>query len=134
MTPVVIDASVTMAWILPDEQSESADTLRSTLLEGQALAPAFWWIEIRNVLLMAERRGRIESGAPEIELKALGALEISLDAAPEEGALLTLARTHQLSIYDALYLELAKRKGVALATLDRRLAEAAQAERVALAL
>lgn len=133
MTATVIDASIAMAWILPDEHSEAADGLRQALVAGDALAPWFWWVEVRNVLIVAERRDRIEIGAAETELRALSAFPISFDHDPEEGALLSLARTHQLSIYDALYLELARRKGAALATLDKRLVAACRAERVDLA-
>lgn len=130
----VIDASIAMAWILPDEHSEAADSLRHVLVAGEALAPWFWWVEVRNVLIVAERRNRIEVGAAETELTALSAFPISFDHEPEERALLNLARAHQLSVYDALYLELARRKGSMLATLDKRLAAACRVERVNLAL
>lgn len=129
---IVIDASVAAAWVLPDEHSESAETLKIDIVEQGMLVPVLWWAETRNLLVIAERRGRI---APEVSDQALAQfrrLPLSFDADPEEGTLLSLARAHRLSVYDALYLELARRKGATLATLDKRLAEAARTERVGL--
>ena len=96
------------------------------------MAPALWWAEVRNVLLMAERRGRITPPDPDVStgLRAIGRLNIRLDHAPESGAFLRISRTHRLSAYDALYLELAVRDGRPLASLDRSLIHAAAAEGV----
>lgn len=134
MTALVVDASVAAAWILPDEHSEGAEALKIEIAERGILVPALWWAETRNVLLMAERRGRIDADVTAEALVQLGRLPVAFDSEPEEGALLSLARAHQLSVYDALYLELARRKGTALATLDKRLAAACRVERVDLAL
>ena len=134
MTALVVDASVAAAWILPDEHSEGAEALKIDIAERSMLVPTLWWAETRNLLLMAERRGRIGEALTAKALIQLTRLPIVFDGEPEEGALLSLARAHQLSVYDALYLELARRKGTALATLDKRLAAACRAERVELAL
>ncbi len=134
MTALVVDASVAAAWILPDEHSEGAEALKIDIAERSMLVPTLWWAETRNLLLMAERRGRIGEAVTAKALAQLARLPVAFDGEPEEGPLLSLARAHQLSVYDALYLELARRKGTALATLDKRLAAACRAERVELAL
>lgn len=134
MTALVVDASVAAAWILPDEHSESAEALKIDIAERSMLVPTLWWAETRNLLLMAERRDRINEALTTKALTQLARLPVVFDGEPEEGALLSLSRSHQFSVYDALYLELARRKGAALATLDKRLAAACRAERVELAL
>lgn len=134
MTALVVDASVAAAWILPDEHSTSAEALKIEIAERSMMVPTLWWAETRNLLLMAERRGRIDEAVTVKALAQLARLPVAFDSEPEEGALLSLARAHQLSAYDALYLELARRKGSALATLDKRLAAACRAERIDLAL
>ena len=86
--------------------------------------------ELANVLLVKERRGRI---TPELSRKPIQLVEKMLpstDKIIDTGAILALGRQHGLSAYDAAYLELAKRIGAPLATLDRKLAQAAEAEGV----
>lgn len=134
MTLLVVDASVAAAWVLPDEHSAAAEALKPDIIEQGMVMPALWWAETRNLLIMAERRGRIAADVSDLALAQLRRLPVIYDTEPEEGALLTLTRAHRLSVYDGLYLELARRKGAVLATLDKRLAEAARTERVALAL
>jgi predicted nucleic acid-binding protein len=92
--------------------------------------PALFWHELANVMLVNERRGRI---TPELSRKAIQLVEKMLpstDKIIDTGAILALGRQHGLSAYDAAYLELAKRIGAPLATLDRKLAQAAEAEGV----
>jgi predicted nucleic acid-binding protein len=67
---------------------------------------------------------------PDALLAALDGLKIELDHAAGSGAVVALARRHRLTAYDALYLELAMRRGLALATLDRALAAVVVAEGV----
>lgn len=127
--PFVLDCSVTMAWILPDEAESGAAALGESLVETTALVPALWPIEVANVLLVATRRGRIEEEAWPQLLDRLAALPIDTD--PETGVRawtdsLRVARDHQLSVYDAAYLELAMRRRVPLATLDGDLGAAAR--------
>jgi predicted nucleic acid-binding protein len=134
--PLVIDASVTLAWCLDDEQSEYADVILKRVSEDSAMVPSVWPIEVANGLLIAERRGRLS--APEIpRLHSLlsdfpiHAEEPALESAL--GPVISLARTHDLSAYDASYLELAMREGIPLATLDDALRAAAGKSGVALA-
>ena len=131
MTTFVLDCSVTMSWVFPDEASEATDRLRETMIEGRAFVPALWPVEVGNVLLTATRRGRISAGEwPRIRTN-LEALPVEIDPVSTSrawGAALELAREHRLSGYDATYLELAVRMQLPLATLDRALAASARAE------
>ena len=129
----VLDASVALAWCFEDEGGDYAINVLKRLRESEAVVTHHWPLEIANGLLTAERRGRVES----TEVPALSHLLLSLPIAvdPAERSLsLTasyrLARTHGLTSYDAAYLELATRCGLPLATLDARLAVAAEAEGV----
>jgi len=98
----------------------------------EAVVPALWWFEIRNTLIVNERRKRISKADTTQFLERLSRLSIRLDRIPNEAEVLRLARTHRLSVYDAAYLELAERELLPLATLDSDLAKAARAERVRL--
>ena len=100
--------------------------------EAELGAPWLFWVELRNILIVGERRGRLAPGLAEGFLEAVEALGLALDAAPSSAAVLRLARGHRLTAYDALYLELALRQGARLMTLDGALAQAARAEGVAL--
>jgi predicted nucleic acid-binding protein len=84
--------------------------------------------EIRNVLLVAGRRGRLSADDIMLAMTGLGELNLVVDDAPDYLAIYDLATRYSLSFYDAAYLELARRSDTALATLDRRLALAAVAE------
>ena len=124
----VLDSSVTMAWVFPDEQSTAALAMRDRLLTETAVVPAVWPFEVTNVLALGERRGRISPGDADQFLVTLQKLPIVLDTArplalPE--SLLVLARSSGLSAYDAAYLELAQRLGLPLATQDKRLRQVA---------
>ena len=126
----VLDCSVTMAWVFPDEANESTDALLESLLKDSAVVPVLWPIEVGNVLLIATRSGRItENDWPRIR-DDLEALPIEVD--PEScdrvlDTVLLIANKHELSIYDAMYLELALRRGLPLATLDKKLTVAGKA-------
>jgi predicted nucleic acid-binding protein len=130
--PLVIDASVVAAWHFPDERSAVGDSVLTRLESDRARMPALWWFEVRNVLLIGERRGRTAREHTEPFFDFLRGLPIEIVPFPDELAVLGLARRHQLSFYDATYLELAQRQHIALATLDRALARAAVAEGVPL--
>lgn len=130
--PFVLDASVTVCWAFPDEQHPVADRA-ATLLQtpGEiAIVPPLWWYEVRNALLVSERRGRTTQDRTGIFLDDLSNLSIHVSAGPESNALLDLARSHQLSAYDAAYLSLAIRERHPLATIDRKLVAAAHALKV----
>jgi predicted nucleic acid-binding protein len=129
--PFVIDASMTASWVLPDEQSEIAILWKERLTLGGAVAPAIWWYEVRNLLLMAERRSRIDGKYVEIALGLLDNYPITIADRPEAGVVMQLARHHDLTIYDATYLELALRMEIPLATFDKALVKAARTEGVA---
>ena len=81
---------------------------------------------------MGERRNRLSEAQTARFLKYIGELPIEVDRDPDDNLVLSLARTHRLSVYDAVYLELAQRKDLPLATLDKALISAAQVERIAL--
>jgi predicted nucleic acid-binding protein len=128
LSRIVVDASAVAAWLLPDEAGPVAlDELAHATLD----APWLFWAELRNILIVSERRGRLPVGAGETFLSAIDALNVRLDAAPLEPDVMRIARAHGLTVYDALYLELALRLGAPLATLDGRLAEAARRSSVA---
>ena len=128
---IVVDASVAAAWCFPNETgSVAADAVAEQLVSENGIVPGIFWYEIRNVLIAAERRGRIEREEADRFLRRLDELRLEVDHAHSESALLGLARRHQLTIYDAAYLETAVRRRAALATLDTALAAAAVRERV----
>jgi predicted nucleic acid-binding protein len=124
---LVLDASIAASWAFEDERDDVAARVMQRVRAGVACAPSVWWFEIRNSLLMGERRGRIPRPMVVAFLRELAQLPIDLDHAPVETVLLDLARRHRLTVYDAAYLELATRLGAPLATLDRALADAAAA-------
>lgn len=129
----VLDASVTLAWAFAD-QSRHAAAFRAAdlLMTGSevALVPELWWYEVRNILLMSERQGRISGDGTIQFLHQISQLRIQIDPRRADGPLLELARRHKLTVYDAAYLALAIREGLPFATLDKTLAAAALAERV----
>ncbi len=127
----VLDVSVTVAWCLPDEESETANRALDRLRSDEAVVPALWWFELRNALVVNERRARLAETETATFLSDLGRLPIRLDERPGNSDLvLALARRHGLTAYDAAYLEAGVRHGAPVATLDRKLAAAADAEGV----
>ena len=132
MSGLVVDASVVVAWLFDDEDEPRADRLLGQLVEDGALVPQLWHLETRNSLLTAERRGRLSAEEVKERLDALKGLPIATDEEPDLQSAFELARAHELSLYDALYLELAKREGAELATLAGPLGRAAVAEGVSL--
>jgi len=126
--PIVIDASVTMAWCFEDEATEAAEGVLDQLKEDRAVVPAIWQLEVTNVLLVAERRKRLTEAQAARFLGLLGRLPIRVHATPYDTAsVLAAGRRHELSAYDAAYLVLAERLAAPLATLDGRLAAACRA-------
>jgi predicted nucleic acid-binding protein len=122
----VLDASVCACWAFEDEDHPVADVAFSSLQTEEAVVPALWWFEVRNILIVNERRGRINEQETDFFLRALAVFRIRIDREPEQAGVLRMARTQGLSVYDAAYLELAYREKLPLATLDRRLGEAAR--------
>ena len=126
----VLDCSVALAWALPDKTSKRAERFLVDLGEETLLwVPALWWYELANALTMAHRRRRLtESEAVQL-VELYSALPIQTDAHLNSDAVRrfqALAKEHSLSAYDAAYFELAQRKGIGLATLDKRLTSAAR--------
>lgn len=130
--PIVIDASVAASWALPDENHPDVAFALERVQSERGVVPALWWYEIRNILLVSERRRRLSESDTAEFLEALSDLRITQDQSAVGSRLLQLARAHKLTIYDAAYLELAKRTASPLATLDSELIRAARAEGVAL--
>jgi predicted nucleic acid-binding protein len=128
--PFVVDASVAACWLLPDETDHRADAAFARFPNDSALVPSLWWFEMRNILLSSERRGRLNPSTTVQFLSLLNNMPIQIDRNPDETAMMTLARRHKLTAYDASYLELAAREGLPLATLDSALMRAAKAESV----
>lgn len=122
---LTVDCSVMMALCFDDEASERADRVLDHLGSGQAIVPAIWWFEIRNILLVNERRGRITPDRSAEFLAIVNKLPFTIDRDPVESVVLEMARQHELSIYDAAYLEMAKRRNCILCTLDHKLERAA---------
>ena len=128
MNTLALDASVAAAWVLDDENEPYANAAFSLLPAESALVPRLWHLELRNVLLSAERMNRLSPVRAGQHLAALAALPIDTDDDTDLNTAYELARTYRLTIYDAVYLELAQRRNVLLATLDSALRRAARAE------
>ncbi len=129
MTAFVIDCSVTVTWCFEDEATPASDGLLDRLGEESAAAPAIWPLELGNVLVMAERRGRIDAAQIAEFVALVRDLPVAIDEETPQRALnevLALARSEGLTTYDASYLELAMRLGVPLATQDKALRQAAE--------
>ena len=126
-----LDSSLALAWGLPDETSAQADRFLGRLTaEDMLWVPALWWYEISNALVMAERRRRLREAERLSLLDLYASLPVRTDShltTETMWRVQALAQGHTLSAYDASYLELAIRKGLELATLDRRLMVAAKA-------
>ncbi len=125
MREFVLDCSATMAWCFADESSRATnDLLDSLSADGRAYTPTVWSLEVTNVLLVSERRERISARDSSRFLILLWTLPIFPDlemTPPILQRILDIARNQQISAYDASYLELALRRGLALATLDNKL-------------
>lgn len=131
--PFVLDCSLTMAWVFPDEATDATDTLRESLVNDLAIVPALWPIEVGNVLLVATRHRRIQVQDWKRIRADLTALPIEIDTeTPEQvwQAIMPLAFEHKLTAYDAAYLELAVRLKLPLASLDKQLRTACRAAKV----
>ena len=127
--PMVIDNSVVMTWCFEDVANDYADSVLDKLAETTAMVPSIWALEVVNVLLTAERRKRLKQADSIRFMTLLSQLPIVVDHdRPEKMMkdLLVLGRSTGLSSYDAAYLELAMRNDFPLATLDKKLAEAAR--------
>jgi predicted nucleic acid-binding protein len=124
-TGLVVDASVTAAWFLPDEATPYTEAALQATAVSDVWVPALWLLEMGNLLLSAQRRRRIDD-AKRLELvAAAAALRLRVDREPVPMTELdALAARHALSAYDAAYLELALRRKLPIATTDAALSKA----------
>jgi predicted nucleic acid-binding protein len=121
LSGIVVDASVTLSWCFPDEQTPLSINVLDRLKAGeQMVVPAFWALEVLNSLLLGERRARI---LPDQTRAFLQALRASLEQVC--GPIQAICRDRRVTPYDALYIELAERRGCPLATLDQSQKDAA---------
>ena len=132
---VVIDASFTLSWCFDDETTPATEVILDRVSENGAVVPGLWRLEVANAFQSALRRNRISSEYRDESLTELMDLPITIDADTDTYAWTTtlrLAERFGLTIYDATYLELAQRRSLPLATLDKDLRQAAAALDVAL--
>ena len=130
----VLDASIAAAWVLPGEQSDEADAILDDVAAGGALAPSLLWYELRNILVVATRRGRLPAGEA---VRALGRLRrlpietVDMTMSGDAGVI-EMAERHRLSAYDAAYLALSHQRKVPIATADKALIRASMGAGVVL--
>ena len=124
--PLVVDTSAILALACVDEDAAYAEAVIARVAGDGAVVPTLFWFEIRNALLMGERRGRIVAEQTRAFLADLALLPFEVDDEADEAGVLDLARRCRLTIYDAAYLELARRRRLALATIDEALIRAAK--------
>jgi predicted nucleic acid-binding protein len=128
LSGLAVDCSVTMAWCFEDEKNPYADAILSALDETDALVPSIWPFEVANVLALSERAGRLDVARSAWFIRFLNDLPIRVDdrsTSSAFGDMLAVARAHDLTLYDAAYLEVALRNGVGLATQNNALRAAA---------
>jgi predicted nucleic acid-binding protein len=127
---LVLDASIAVAWCFPGESTLYTEGVLDLLASGvEALTTAIWPFEVANALLMGERRKRLSAAQVTTVLQRISVLPIAIDIIQIDavfGKILSVARQHQLTEYDAAYLELAVRERLPLATLDNGLRRAAR--------
>jgi predicted nucleic acid-binding protein len=130
---LVLDSSITLAWAYGDETTQPVVQIFEELSQSGAWVPGLWRLEVANVLEMSVRRKRHDRNFRDATLADLAQLPIQVDIQTDQqawNATLRLAERHQLTLYDAAYLELALRRNLPLATLDADLRRAAEAEKV----
>jgi predicted nucleic acid-binding protein len=129
VTAGVVDSSIALTWCFEDEASPETDRLFERVRDDGAVVPGLWHLEVANVLLQAERRGRISRADVARRLMLISDLPIAIDQETTPRAwreILSLARAENLTAYDAAYLELAERRGLPLMTRDNELGAAAR--------
>ena len=129
---IVLDASMALAWLIDRADRTEAALARQAFGEVRAFGaqvPALWYAEVANTLLVFERAKRLSVQDSVSYLSDIALLAIEQDDLPPavgQARVLDLGRIHNLSAYDATYLELAMRRAGVLATFDRKLAAAAR--------
>ena len=126
----IVDASVGFAWVYQGQAAPETDQLLNEVADGaKVIVPALWFLEMSNVLLMAQRRHRLTAGQRKAAMEKLTAMQFTVD---EEGTRNAFGKTSELAekygltIYDATYLELALRRSLPLASRDEALRKAAK--------
>lgn len=130
---LVLDSSVTLAWIYSQETTASILQVMEKINDSAAWAPSLWRLEVANILEMGVRKRRHNATFRDDTLADLALLPVNIDPDTDKHAwnsTLKLAERHRLTLYDAAYLELALRRGLPLATLDSELRAAANAEKL----
>ena len=128
MSETVLDFSIALTWCFEDEATSETDALFERVRDEGAVVPGLWHLELGNVLLQAEKRGRIGANDIAARFDLIAELPISVDQETTVRAwreTLATARGERLAVYDAAYLELAERRRLPLMTLDGGLAAAA---------
>lgn len=124
---VALDCSAALALFLDDETPDLAGALLDALPEHEFWIPALWRSEFANALLVAQRKRRLVPAAARRILAQAERLPLRIDGEPPSlTRLFEIASMNELTAYDASYLELAQRRSLQLATLDKALARAAQ--------
>ncbi|MBV8456691.1 MAG: type II toxin-antitoxin system VapC family toxin [Acetobacteraceae bacterium] len=135
MAVCVLDASCVFPWLFEDEASPAADAMLAVVGRQGAVVPSLWHVEVANGLGLAERRKRVSPADVHEAVALIRGLALTTDEmvpAYAFGTVLDLMRSHRVTAYDAVYLELAARLGLPLATNDRHLRAVANATGVAL--
>lgn len=133
---LVLDCSVLMAWVAPDEASNYAEQVKEAMARYNVpiIVPPLFYLEVVNVLEVMHRRKRMNEQQVERTLQLLGRLPVTVDAEsmllPTLLAVRALMRKYSLTAYNAAYLELSIRRNLRLSTLDKALRKAAEAEKV----
>lgn len=127
--PFVLDSSMTLSWFFEDESTRATERVLDLLMAHGAVVPSLWTLEVINVLSLAERKGRTTAAKSDLFRLRLDALRIEVDGESDRRIaddVVSLCRSHNLTSYDATYLELARRRGLPLATLDADVKKAAR--------
>jgi predicted nucleic acid-binding protein len=130
---LVLDASVTLAWVLDDASATEVPAIIRQVVVSGAFVPSLWRLEVANVLTTLVRRNRLSVADRDASIADLLRWPIEIDTATDQqawSATLRMTDRHRLTVYDAAYLELAARRRLPLATLDGDLMRAAAAEGV----
>ena len=124
----VLDASVAVVRLLSKRKGSRAEMALMRRESDEAVVPHLWRLALRKSLLVATRRGRLSADGATERLNALRDLPVRTDTEPGLSLAFVLAEKHDLTFCDAVYLELAVRYNAPIATLDKALARAADAE------
>lgn len=125
----ILDCSMAMAWCFADESTPKTAQIQDRLATEAAVVPGHWFLEIANVLAMAEKRKRISLADSGLFVQLLSVMDIQVDEEASRRAfehVLPLCRSHGLTSYDAVYLDLALRRQLPIASLDDALRQAAK--------